>query len=801
MASLAQMNPAHLHCWRTPGHYHNCQVCRDFRSLQSRSAEAEASRAGRLSALAAGEPYRFRRLAISPRLEDRRLRSLFNQQLDQGQLAPRRHVTIQIPCLDHPVRPDETPRLPLTDQPSAELYQDSPSRKRPSTCTSTPDPAQFYVPGQFTDDLDDTSTSDLDHTKADPDFDFWAANAELIRQGAEERAAARERAQASTHPEPSTDYSSMPGTWPSWADDPNGVPPPPSFLAHTPARRLQVEHEEPIFRLPGPVKSLVTSLGSLSSFVFGGTIRAVRCVLQPAQSAQPLLGQPIAATSSIVNSATQSNEDDGVRVPKRPRFDARPPRIGYSQPRLSRSVPVINHAPTPYEVFDRNKSDPNFNHAGHFSLDALDDASDSEDDDNYPGSPMDIDSPPSATLNMTEAISAQHRINIESPPKLNSATAAARRAVSLFPKDSPVSKAPATPFTKGKALFETFPPTSSSSVTPFVERHRHKTTVASTSPDAHSPRRTEKGRYTNVLEFFPNDVVHSLPGLEEKDLPADALKVEHLKRELRERIRQEEIESQNAALTHLGVRRPKSTLIHEPSPEWVKRALDAPYNGTFDPKGVHPDAVELKPRDFAKLVPPTAWLNDDCVHSSLCCLAAYVNNKANVKPKVDPPKCVAVSSLYWNAFCQDNKKLYPRLFSRKWNLTPANFFDADTVLIPVNSNAHWTLIIIRPSRKTVSYMDSFHHRNERQLHHAYEWLKLFLGDKFVADDWETQEFGVPRQTNAWDCGVFVITNAMCLALGISPLCYSEKDMAIQRRRLAAVLLNGGFVGAFDLGNL
>lgn len=333
------------------------------------------------------------------------------------------------------------------------------------------------------------------------------------------------------------------------------------------------------------------------------------------------------------------------------------------------------------------------------------------------------------------------------------------------------------------------------------EERRSKVTVASIFPDTPSTEKKDKAQYDAVLEFFPNDVVHSLPGLEDESLPADAHKVEHLKRELMERLRREEIESQNAALRHLGVRRSKSTLITEPSFAWLNRALDAPKNGTFDPSAVHPDAVELKPRDFAKLVPPTAWLNDDCVHSSLCCLAAYINNKAGVKPKVDPPKCVAVSSLYWKAFCGDHKKLYPRPFSRKWNMTPNNFFDIDTVLIPVNSNAHWTLIAIRPSLRTVSYLDSFHHRNDTQLRHAYQWLQLFLGDKFVPDDWDTTEFPAPRQTNAWDCGMFVITNAMCLALGISPMCYDEEKMPIQRQRIAAMLLNGGFHGEFDLSHL
>jgi hypothetical protein len=448
------------------------------------------------------------------------------------------------------------------------------------------------------------------------------------------------------------------------------------------------------------------------------------------------------------------------------------------------------------------------------------------------GSPMDIDEPEPIALNQPEAILAQQPIeprtpqsssqsdehtpialnkteailarqstgsvSVESKSKWDSGATAARRAVKLFPRDS------VTPVRNRHQSFEdtsrdiTTPVlVTPTSVRPVVERTRHNAPTVSTV--RHTPKSPFAGKA--ALEFFSRDEKVSLPGYEDQQLPASALKVELLKREMMERVRREEIESQNAALRHLGVRRPKSILIREPSPEWKRRALDAPKNGKFDPRAVHPDAVELNPRDFAKLVPATAWLNDDCVHSTLCCLAAYVNKQAGVKPKVDPPKCVAISSLYWTAFCGDHKKLYPRPFGRKWNMTPDNFLNIDTVLIPVNHGKHWTLIVIRPSRKSVSYIDSYGDRGVTHLRHTKDWLKLFLSDKYGGDDWKIEEFDAPPQTNAWDCGMFVITNAMCLALGLAPMCYDEGKMPLQRQRIAAMLLNGGFHGDFDLGHL
>ncbi|KAJ8116028.1 hypothetical protein ONZ43_g4532 [Nemania bipapillata] len=650
----------------------------------------------------------------------------------------------------------------------------------------------------------------------------------------------------------------MPGTWPSWADEPDTAAP------------LNIERDEPV----NPAINASTNptsngnvglLAFLSGFAVGAfrTViwRPIRFVLSTQPTPEPQQPTPEQEPHNATSATRVSPPDNGFKrrrvgrgsayqqagpsrqfpssIPTSPYRSLGTRRTSYSRT-LGRTVSRndrygISNGPQIHKPAIRVQQDPNFNYAGHFSLDALDDASDSEDDE-YPGSPMDIDTPSPVALNQTEAISARQSIvpghtqshpgldehtpmtsnqteailarppinamNFEKTPKLDPAAAAARRAVKLFPKDSMVPKT-RVGSSEGKVSGKMPVTENPALVASAVTRLRHKATVASTSAEIHVPRKSEnqKARYDNVLEFFPNDIVHSLPGLGDEHLPADARKVELLKRELMERVRQEEIEAQNAALRGLGLRRPNSTLITAPSLEWVKRAIDAPHNGTFNPRAVHPDAVELKPRDFSKLVPQTAWLNDDCVHSTLCCLAAYINKKANVKPRINTPKCVAVSSLYWKAFCGDHTKLYPRPFGRKWNMTPNNFLDIDTVLIPVNSNAHWTLVVIRPSRRTVSYLDSFHQPNETQLRHAYQWLELFLGDKFVANDWETQEFASPQQTNAWDCGMFVITNAMCLALGVSPMCYNEDKMPIQRQRIAAMLLNGGFHGEFDLSHL
>jgi Ulp1 family protease len=79
------------------------------------------------------------------------------------------------------------------------------------------------------------------------------------------------------------------------------------------------------------------------------------------------------------------------------------------------------------------------------------------------------------------------------------------------------------------------------------------------------------------------------------------------------------------------------------------------------------------------------------------------------------------------------------------------------------------------------------------------WLRDVLGPKFEEDKWKVIRHDAPRQNNGYDCGVFTITNAMCIALGLSPIdSYREEDMPAQRIRIACMLLNNGFSGDFDL---
>lgn len=138
---------------------------------------------------------------------------------------------------------------------------------------------------------------------------------------------------------------------------------------------------------------------------------------------------------------------------------------------------------------------------------------------------------------------------------------------------------------------------------------------------------------------------------------------------------------------------------------------------------------------------------------------------------------------------------------RREGVRKNNFFDIDTILIPICDGMHWTLAVVRPGKRTVAHLDSMragagHFDIKEKL---LEWVKVTLEDKWVASEWSAIDYEAPRQTNGYDCGVFTITNALCLALGLDPKkSYTAGQLTLQRRRLAAILLNGGFTDDFSL---
>ncbi|CAH0017551.1 unnamed protein product [Clonostachys rhizophaga] len=250
-----------------------------------------------------------------------------------------------------------------------------------------------------------------------------------------------------------------------------------------------------------------------------------------------------------------------------------------------------------------------------------------------------------------------------------------------------------------------------------------------------------------------------------------------------------------------GLRVPRQKFVPKLSGDWNRRVHDTLTSAPTTSLTTTVEGIDLRRHDFAKVVPETEWLNDEIVNGSLMWLDQAINSAAGINDvKKQTRKCLTMSSFFFKQLRERGVGRTQRTL-RRYGVEKRNFLDIDTILLPICERSHWTLLVVRPSKRTVSHMDSMKPvGSPLNTNLALAWVKDVLEDAFVAEEWTVVKHEAPRQTNGWDCGVHTITNAMCVALGLNPIdSYSTEDMPLQRLRIASVLLNRGFSGDFDLG--
>ncbi|KAF4587592.1 Ubiquitin-like-specific protease 1 [Ophiocordyceps camponoti-floridani] len=249
------------------------------------------------------------------------------------------------------------------------------------------------------------------------------------------------------------------------------------------------------------------------------------------------------------------------------------------------------------------------------------------------------------------------------------------------------------------------------------------------------------------------------------------------------------------------LRSPRHPLVALPNREWIDKAQGTLTATASRSLATTSEGSELRRHDFATVVPPTQWLNDEIINGSLMWMDKAINEAAGVHDvRRQTRKCLTLNSFFFKDLlnkgpCGTERKL------RRCGVNKNNLLDVETIVLPICDRSHWTLLVVRPGHRTLMHLDSLDPRGSSTFTSlAMAWLKEVLQEKFVASEWKVVREEIPAQTNGHDCGVFAITNAMCLALGLSPVrSYAASDMATQRIRIACMLLNGGFTGDFDLG--
>ncbi|KAK5714710.1 hypothetical protein LTR17_017100 [Elasticomyces elasticus] len=224
---------------------------------------------------------------------------------------------------------------------------------------------------------------------------------------------------------------------------------------------------------------------------------------------------------------------------------------------------------------------------------------------------------------------------------------------------------------------------------------------------------------------------------------------------------------------------------------------------------ISPEGVEISRRDFGTILsgktatsPAHAWLNDEVVNAWF---STIVSRKLEQNGYVKGPKNVPSHVTYntaWVNTVKTKKMEGIRTWSRRKGIQGEKLLKCEKVFFPVNTGAHWLLLIISPKEKTIEYLDSLHDlrpgEEKKWFKMMRQWLEMELEKKYVADEWTESRAESSMQTNSDDCGAFTCFNGLAATTGVSFGEVTASKMQMGRRVMAAVLSTGQFDGIITL---
>ena len=269
-------------------------------------------------------------------------------------------------------------------------------------------------------------------------------------------------------------------------------------------------------------------------------------------------------------------------------------------------------------------------------------------------------------------------------------------------------------------------------------------------------------------------------------------------------IKAAEEERKVAKELRLKRRSPLRPLVQPLNPRWDSEVANAGRANPVQPITTACAGNELHGKDFHTLLPQTAWLNDEIVNTYIDWVLDAANKadaaeaKARGEAPSKVPKFMSHNSFFYPDLLKKGAASTLRLMKRK-KAPGTDLLEVDSLFVPICSGNHWTVGVIRPVARTIEYFDSFGGSGARFVEEMRKFLKFHLGDAYIEEEWKVPRTGCASQSNGYDCGVFVCTNVLCVALGLDTFCYQERDLPLQRKIIAAVLLNRGFTGDFAWG--
>ena len=294
---------------------------------------------------------------------------------------------------------------------------------------------------------------------------------------------------------------------------------------------------------------------------------------------------------------------------------------------------------------------------------------------------------------------------------------------------------------------------------------------------------------------------------EKEDAEQKALK-EKEEAEAKARKQAEEVAEREKA----GVRRiPIEDVIQPLDQNWDEKVSSAMREPMTKTVAHTTTGVPLTRRAFGKVLPQAGtpddragWLNDEVIDAYLQAVVDH-GQKVLGHKRGETPKIHAFNTFFHKKLTEDGGAENVKRWAKRAKIGGKDLEKVEWVFVPVNVHGnHWTMLVVSPIRKTIEYFDSLHGALDGPVMNIKAWLRSELGSAYKEEEWKlVEDEGYegrgkgPTQNNGSDCGVFSITTAKMVMLGVDPMAVSAADMPLQRRRVVAELLNGGFTGPFE----
>ncbi|PWY94208.1 hypothetical protein BO94DRAFT_554017 [Aspergillus sclerotioniger CBS 115572] len=204
----------------------------------------------------------------------------------------------------------------------------------------------------------------------------------------------------------------------------------------------------------------------------------------------------------------------------------------------------------------------------------------------------------------------------------------------------------------------------------------------------------------------------------------------------------------------------------------------------------------LTKKDLATCYTQGDWLNDEIINSYLALIVDYLRRKNHNAGRHDKPRFHAFNSFFFSNLRDKGYESVAR-WAKRAKIGGPLLLDVDTVYIPVHNNQHWTLVVVRPVERSIEHFDSLGALSRRHIAVVKTWLRGELGPQYVEEEWRVLPSLSPQQDNGSDCGVFLLSTAKAVAIGLEPLSYGAADTPLLRRKIVAELMAGGLEGEFD----